>query len=373
MNKQTIVIIALGILFSVIAPPLFIQPWSPFDFTETGQIGDTIGGITAPIIGILSIALLVCTLKEQIKFSKRQKEISVDEQFKTTFFNLLKAQREISNEISGQFSYLGTVVSEEFPQNIDVQITKKDDLERDKEVYRIKNFRTIAAGEARGADFFKGAKYQLQCIYESLEYEDYHADYDLDMAFQMEEELECNVMRGNDSQESRRKHAETIYKYRMPFRCAYVNDKYRIHKSVHDKYKQLSEENKIGLGYAYFYHQYETVECYFRHLYQILNFIKMTENEKVRMLGRKASYLDKKRIHEQFEQYAQFLQSQMSVDELVLLYYNSFTFKETQELIIKYDLLKNLPIQSLIRKEHVCKPEIKLMDKSQVFLDLINR
>ena len=40
------------------------------DFTNTGQIGDTIGGITAPIIGLISIILLYKTLKEQQKFNR---------------------------------------------------------------------------------------------------------------------------------------------------------------------------------------------------------------------------------------------------------------------------------------------------------------
>ena len=35
------------------------------DFTNTGQIGDTIGGITAPIIGLVSIILLYITFREQ--------------------------------------------------------------------------------------------------------------------------------------------------------------------------------------------------------------------------------------------------------------------------------------------------------------------
>jgi hypothetical protein len=43
-------------------------------FTETGQIGDTLGGITAPFIGIFSIVVLVKTLSEQQKFNQKQVE-----------------------------------------------------------------------------------------------------------------------------------------------------------------------------------------------------------------------------------------------------------------------------------------------------------
>jgi hypothetical protein len=41
-------------------------------FTETGQIGDTLGGITAPFIGIFSIVLLVKTLASQNEFNRKQ-------------------------------------------------------------------------------------------------------------------------------------------------------------------------------------------------------------------------------------------------------------------------------------------------------------
>lgn len=43
------------------------------DFSNTGNIGDTIGGITAPFIGVLSIILLYITFREQRRFNKAQK------------------------------------------------------------------------------------------------------------------------------------------------------------------------------------------------------------------------------------------------------------------------------------------------------------
>jgi hypothetical protein len=94
----------------------------------------------------------------------------------------------------------------------------------------------------------------------------------------------------------------------------------------------------------------------------------MNEEEKIRSLGE-----DKKeQIHDQFKQYAQFIQAQMSTEELLLLFYNSFAFEKAQELIIYYDLLENLTVQNLILKEHNCKPELKLKDKRNIFMDLIN-
>lgn len=67
-------IVIVILLIIIIAPRLFTIPslCECLDFSETGQIGDTIGGITSPFIGILSVILLYLTLKEQIQFNKTQ-------------------------------------------------------------------------------------------------------------------------------------------------------------------------------------------------------------------------------------------------------------------------------------------------------------
>lgn len=57
-NALTIVICTLVAM--VVCPILFTAPALAdcLNFTETGQIGDTIGGITAPIVGLCSVILL---------------------------------------------------------------------------------------------------------------------------------------------------------------------------------------------------------------------------------------------------------------------------------------------------------------------------
>lgn len=62
---------AVGLLlFSVfwilIGPNLLIQKGTSYDFSESGQIGDTIGGITAPIIGLVSAILVYLSFSAQI-------------------------------------------------------------------------------------------------------------------------------------------------------------------------------------------------------------------------------------------------------------------------------------------------------------------
>lgn len=69
--------IGLAIVWILIAtrPLLF----SFTDFSNTGEIGDTIGGLSAPIFNILTASLLFLSLMEQIQTNKDQQKIIADE------------------------------------------------------------------------------------------------------------------------------------------------------------------------------------------------------------------------------------------------------------------------------------------------------
>lgn len=71
-------LLALSVCFIAVSPYLFTR--SAFcvdlDFSGKGGIGDTIGGITAPFVGLLSIGLLAWTLYEQIKINREQKSFN---------------------------------------------------------------------------------------------------------------------------------------------------------------------------------------------------------------------------------------------------------------------------------------------------------
>lgn len=79
-----ILFLIIVVLLICAAPVIFTQGalfgWEFFDLSDKGTIGDTIGGITAPIVGLLSVFLLWLTLKEQLEFNKRQDEINKDQQ-----------------------------------------------------------------------------------------------------------------------------------------------------------------------------------------------------------------------------------------------------------------------------------------------------
>jgi hypothetical protein len=66
--------ILIIIIFISIMPFIFTRKisWINIDFTKVGNIGDVIGGITSPFIGILSAILVYLALKAQILANKKQ-------------------------------------------------------------------------------------------------------------------------------------------------------------------------------------------------------------------------------------------------------------------------------------------------------------
>lgn len=64
---QTILIFAV---LSIISPMILTRKWNLINFTETGQIGDTIGGITAPILNLLNAVLIYVAFTEQLNANK---------------------------------------------------------------------------------------------------------------------------------------------------------------------------------------------------------------------------------------------------------------------------------------------------------------
>ena len=85
-------------ILTFIAPKLFILPGLDcFDFSETGQIGDTIGGITAPFLGFLSVILLYFTLKEQQDFNKNQQLVNEKKELITKLYRIIMVNNIIED------------------------------------------------------------------------------------------------------------------------------------------------------------------------------------------------------------------------------------------------------------------------------------
>jgi hypothetical protein len=68
VNKSYKYLISGLLLLVVVSPLLLTQFTGIISFNaESGAIGDTIGGITAPLVNILAAVLIFITFQEQVK------------------------------------------------------------------------------------------------------------------------------------------------------------------------------------------------------------------------------------------------------------------------------------------------------------------
>lgn len=114
------------------------------------------------------------------------------------------------------------------------------------------------------------------------------------------------------------------------------------HNEVHNKIKD-DKQRIITKSYEVLFNRFDyLIGHYFRHLYHILKYLKDSESTDKSCVAHNNVY----------ENYANFIQAQMSTSELFLLFYNSLCFPRMKELVVHYNLLENLPLEDLIEEEH---------------------
>lgn len=96
IRKHTDVFLVIGILLVLIFPWLITRPFGIIDFTETGEIGSTIGGITAPITGIIGAVLIYLALVEQRKANTIQSENNTIQSLLTLLIDLERKCENLS-------------------------------------------------------------------------------------------------------------------------------------------------------------------------------------------------------------------------------------------------------------------------------------
>jgi hypothetical protein len=145
-------------IVSLLAPVLLTQKafWNGFNFAETGQIGDTIGGLTSPFLGIAGIILTFLAFYMQYEANQLQREQFIQEQaqnkkdlqdqidhqntqtqvaqFESQFYEMLKLHRDNIGEmqITGyDFVETDTVLQsfEKVTEGRKVFVTMKTELE----------------------------------------------------------------------------------------------------------------------------------------------------------------------------------------------------------------------------------------------------
>jgi len=94
MNKNNIAILIIGIILIFISLYIFTRPaiFSAWDFSSTGQIGDTIGGITGPVINLIGAFLVYISFQAQIKANKIQSDALAEEKLRLNTESIYQKQ-----------------------------------------------------------------------------------------------------------------------------------------------------------------------------------------------------------------------------------------------------------------------------------------
>lgn len=98
IEKNIGCIVLVIVAAAILAPIIFTLPgFECFNKTTTGQIGDTIGGTTAPFWGFLSVILLYLTFREQQVFNREQLSFNRTQQAASDYEILMKIRDNISS------------------------------------------------------------------------------------------------------------------------------------------------------------------------------------------------------------------------------------------------------------------------------------
>ena len=271
----------------LVAPFLLTRDWSGIAFTETGDIGDTIGGITSPIVGLLGAILVYYALLEQIEANRlineqfnEQKAMTVQQNFENTFFSMLNIHHEIVNNI--KFN------SNDLILHIDKKKGKIDPKSQ-KEIIGFNEAYGYDSTSEESADGRKFFQYTTEAFIDTLGVYDIH----------------CSNEYAPNWQE---------YKNQL-----------------------TGEEFKSYFWsiYSEFYIKLDThLGHYFRNLYRI-----------IKMVDEQPFYLSKEEEFKKKYFYTSIVRSQLSDYEIIWLFYNGlyeYGNEKFKPLMEKYTLLKNL-------------------------------
>lgn len=100
INNGLIICFILLIL-SVFAPLVLTEESISFvSFIGKGEIGDTIGGITSPFIGLISAILVYLALKAQIDANIQVSSQFQLQKFENQFYEMIRLHKENVNEMT---------------------------------------------------------------------------------------------------------------------------------------------------------------------------------------------------------------------------------------------------------------------------------
>lgn len=302
------VFIALVILI-LFFPFIFIKDsiYSGLDFTKTGSIGDTIGGIMGPFIAIIAAGLTFIAFWVQYQFNREQSKIindqSIDiriDRFESKFFELLKIQRENLNNADIQGQHLKEKAFVVLANELRFCYLEVSKIIENKEDDRFK-------------DLLSDPSKILDIAYVLFYFGFSH------------ENIKLSIF-------------SLSPKYPKGIVIQIINELLEKMKTAGDgtKYLPVTIVSDLPVGYRTFQGHFSLLGRYFRHLF---NTAKYIANQDERIL-----------LEPEKRNYASTLRAQLTDFEQLLLYYNSLTplgaawNSPENKFISRFRMIKNIPI-----------------------------
>lgn len=297
-------------IFLIFVPILFTRSnWLGLDFSFTGQVGDTIGGITAPFLSFIGILITFFAFWVQFKANNQQKLDLVIERFESKFYNLIEIHRNNVSEISirdsihgrkafvsmfNELKFIYLIIKDYYLNNYKYQLPKEE-ISEDM-IYNISYL-----------IFFFGIGPNSSLIVTDLIDEKYHGFF-----YNVEEILKRNQA----SYRSARKHGGKI--------SANTNDGFF----------------ELDIPYVPCQGHMSRLSHYIRHLFQLVKFVDDADSV----------IFD----YEKKYNYVASIRAQLSTHEQLLLFYNAVSamgqpwldikIHEKENYLSKYCIVKSLPL-----------------------------
>ncbi|NUY82727.1 putative phage abortive infection protein [Flavobacterium sp. MAH-1] len=301
------------------------------DFSTTGNIGDTIGGILGPFIGLAAAVLTFFAFWVQYKANEQQKLDLKIERFENKFYELLRLHQSNTEgatikDLTGRRTFVHMfyelkfcyLICKEFYENASIHDKQNHDYQNINLMsfsYKIFFYGIGVHSEKHFIQYLsKGEKHLFNPIKDFLEkcIQDKYLEY---------------MQKNKDAK---------YYTHGLPT-------------------SGIPNEKTIEFYYFPFDGHNSKLGHYYRHLFQTANFVV---DQKIFNDKEKYSYLKT-------------LRAQLSNYEQLLLYYNSLAWfdKEWRTLFTKFRMIKNIPIPLAdfhLTPEENYKKEIEELDKKGI-------
>lgn len=117
--RWVLVVSALILIFAIFSPIIFTSFSSGIDFTNTGEIGDTIGGIMNPFISIVAVSVTGLAFYMQYQANDIVRKQFKVQQFEKRFYEMLnKYEKKLADVELGKSQKRGIDAFIEFNENM---------------------------------------------------------------------------------------------------------------------------------------------------------------------------------------------------------------------------------------------------------------